>query len=44
MPYALQRGDVAGAVVVIVKDGQVVLEKGYGYSDVAKRAPVFTGD
>jgi CubicO group peptidase (beta-lactamase class C family) len=40
MPYALQRGDVAGAVVVIVKDGQVLLEKGYGYSDVAKRAPV----
>ncbi len=40
MPYALHRGDVAGAVVVIVKDGQVVLEKGYGYSDVAKHAPI----
>ena len=40
MPYALQRGDVAGAVVVVVKDGQVVLQKGYGYSDVAKRKPV----
>ena len=40
MPYALQRGDVAGAVVVVVKDGQVLLQKGYGYSDVAKRAPV----
>ena len=34
MPYALQRGDIAGAVVVVVKDGQVLLQKGYGYADV----------
>jgi CubicO group peptidase (beta-lactamase class C family) len=40
MPYALKRGDVAGAVVVIVKDGQVLLEKGYGYADVEKHIPV----
>ncbi|MGH6909349.1 MAG: serine hydrolase domain-containing protein [Phenylobacterium sp.] len=40
MPYALQRGDVAGAVVVVVKDGQVLLQKGYGYADVASRRPV----
>jgi CubicO group peptidase (beta-lactamase class C family) len=40
MPYALQRGDVAGAVVAIVKDGQVLLEKGYGYADVAAHRPV----
>jgi CubicO group peptidase (beta-lactamase class C family) len=40
MPYALARGDVAGAVVVVVKDGQVLLQKGYGYSDVAARKPV----
>jgi CubicO group peptidase (beta-lactamase class C family) len=40
MPYALKRGDVAGAVVIVVKDGQVLLEKGYGYADVAKRQPV----
>ncbi|WBY08783.1 serine hydrolase [Sphingomonas sp. 7/4-4] len=40
MPYALARGDVAGAVVVVVKDGQVVTQRGFGYSDVAKRAPV----
>lgn len=40
LPYALERGRIPGAVVVVVKDGQVVLEKGYGYSDVAKRAPV----
>nr|WP_172624065.1 serine hydrolase domain-containing protein [Rhodanobacter glycinis] len=35
MPYALQRGDVAGAVVVVVKDGKVLLQKGYGHADVA---------
>lgn len=40
LPYALQRGDVAGAVVVIVKDGAILLQKGYGYSDVAARKPV----
>ncbi|MFT3762070.1 MAG: serine hydrolase [Pseudoxanthomonas sp.] len=40
MPYALQSGDIAGAVVVVVKDGQVLLQKGYGYSDLATRAPV----
>lgn len=40
MPYALQTGGVAGAVVVVVKDGEVLLKKGYGYSDVAARQPV----
>ena len=43
MPYALQRGDVAGAVVVVVKDGEVLLQKGYGYSDVEKRTRVDAG-
>ncbi|NZA24796.1 serine hydrolase [Luteimonas sp. SJ-92] len=40
MPYALQTGDIAGAVVVVVKDGQVLLQKGYGYADLATRTPV----
>ncbi|HEX8784327.1 MAG TPA: serine hydrolase domain-containing protein, partial [Steroidobacteraceae bacterium] len=40
MPYALKSGDIAGAVVVVVKDGQVLTERGFGYSDVAKRTPV----
>jgi CubicO group peptidase (beta-lactamase class C family) len=40
MSFALPRGDLAGAVVVIVKDGQVLLQKGYGYADVEKRTPV----
>ena len=40
LPYALKSGDIAGAVVVVVKDGQVLTERGYGYSDVEKRLPV----
>src|ERR1700734_1379368 len=40
MPYALHTGDIAGAVVAVVKDGQIVTERGYGYSDVAQRTPV----
>jgi CubicO group peptidase (beta-lactamase class C family) len=40
MPYALRRGDVAGAVVVVVKDGQVLTQRGFGYSDAEKRKPV----
>ncbi|MGV3479389.1 MAG: serine hydrolase domain-containing protein [Sphingobium sp.] len=40
MPYALKTGDLAGAVVVVVKDGQVLTQRGFGYSDIAKRKPV----
>ena len=40
LPYALQTGDIAGAVVAVVKDGQVLTERGYGYADVAARKPV----
>ncbi|MBD9467539.1 serine hydrolase domain-containing protein [Pseudoxanthomonas sp. PXM01] len=40
LPYALANGDIAGAVVVVVKDGQVLVQKGYGYADLAKRTPV----
>jgi CubicO group peptidase (beta-lactamase class C family) len=40
MPYALKTGDIAGAVVAVVKDGQILTERGYGYSDVEKRSPV----
>src|SRR5580658_9882096 len=38
-PYALQRNDIAGAVVLVVKDGKILLEKGYGYSDLAEQKP-----
>ena len=40
LPYALHNGDIAGAVVTVVKDGQVIAARGYGYADVAKRIPV----
>jgi CubicO group peptidase (beta-lactamase class C family) len=40
IPFALDNGDVAGAVVAIVKDGAILTEKGYGYSDVAAQVPV----
>jgi CubicO group peptidase (beta-lactamase class C family) len=40
LPYALERARIPGAVVVVVRGDQVVLQKGYGFADVAKRAPV----
>jgi CubicO group peptidase (beta-lactamase class C family) len=40
VPNALGRGDIAGAVVVVVKDGQVLVEKGYGVADVKSSKPV----
>jgi CubicO group peptidase (beta-lactamase class C family) len=40
MPYALKKGDIAGAVVVVVKDGQILTARGFGYSDVEHRTPV----
>jgi CubicO group peptidase (beta-lactamase class C family) len=40
VPYALRTGDLAGAIVVVVKDGEVLATKGYGYADVAARRPV----
>ena len=40
MPYALHSGDIAGATVAVVKDGQLLTARGYGYADVAKRVPV----
>ena len=40
MPFALARDNIAGAVVVIVKDGQVLTQRGFGFADVAKQTPV----
>src|SRR5262245_11127929 len=40
MPMQLQRENIAGAVVLVVKDGRVLFAKGYGYSDVENKAPV----
>ena len=40
IPLQIERDDIAGAVVAVVKDGKVLFEKGYGYADVAKKTPV----
>lgn len=40
VPYALKAGDIAGAVVIVVKDGKVLLQKGYGLADVAAKRPM----
>jgi CubicO group peptidase (beta-lactamase class C family) len=40
MPYAMATGDIAGAVVAVVKDGEIVTERGFGYADVASKRPV----
>ena len=40
VPYGIHRGDIADAVVVVVKDGQFLLAQGYGYANVAARKPV----
>lgn len=40
MPYAIKTGDIAGAVVVVVKDGQILTQRGYGLSDVKAGKPV----
>jgi len=40
IPMGIAQGNIAGAVVVVVKDGHVLFEKGYGVADTATRAPV----
>jgi CubicO group peptidase (beta-lactamase class C family) len=40
VPAQINRDDIAGVVVVVVKDGSILFSKGYGYSDVKKKTPV----
>src|SRR6516162_3157314 len=40
LPYAIKSGDIAGGVIVVVKDGKVLFQEGYGYSDMEKRTPM----
>src|SRR5205814_5422730 len=39
-PLQLERSDIAGASVLVMKDGALLLKKGYGYSDVKAKRPV----
>jgi CubicO group peptidase (beta-lactamase class C family) len=40
LPYGLKNGDIAGAVVAVVKGGKVLFQSGYGYADVEKKLPM----
>jgi CubicO group peptidase (beta-lactamase class C family) len=40
LPYALRTADIPGAVVTVVKDGEILTARGYGYADREKRTPV----
>ena len=40
LPYALRTADIPGAVVTVVKDGQILTARGFGFADKEKRTPV----
>jgi CubicO group peptidase (beta-lactamase class C family) len=40
VPLQLASDDIAGATIAVVKDGKLLLAKGYGYADVEKKKPV----
>jgi CubicO group peptidase (beta-lactamase class C family) len=40
VPYAISSGDIAGATVSVVANGQIIFTKGYGFSDMKARRPV----
>jgi CubicO group peptidase (beta-lactamase class C family) len=40
VPLQLERSDVAGATVLVMKDGKELLKKGYGFAEVSKKKPV----
>ena len=40
VPLQLERSDVAGASVLVMRNGQVLLRKGYGYADLKSKKPV----
>ena len=40
LPLQLERNDIAGASVLVMKDGNTLLQKGYGYADVKSKKPV----
>ncbi|MGB6687528.1 MAG: serine hydrolase domain-containing protein [Terracidiphilus sp.] len=39
-PLQLERSDIAGATVLVMQDGNVLLEKGYGYADLKAKKSV----
>jgi CubicO group peptidase (beta-lactamase class C family) len=44
LPQQIEKSDIAGAVIAVVKDGKIIFEKGYGYADAEKKTPVSPQD
>jgi CubicO group peptidase (beta-lactamase class C family) len=44
VPYGIARGNIAGGVIVVVKDGQILFAKGYGYANVAEHKSVIADE
>lgn len=42
MPRLMSADNVPGAALALIKDGAIVLERGYGFRDLATHAPVTT--
>jgi CubicO group peptidase (beta-lactamase class C family) len=40
IPMQLVRGDMAGAAVIVIRDGRVLAKKGYGFADVSRKTPI----
>jgi CubicO group peptidase (beta-lactamase class C family) len=40
LPLQMERSDIAGASVLVMKNGNVLLQKGYGYADLKTKKPV----
>src|SRR5258708_8016119 len=40
LPLQLERADIAGACVLVMKDGKLLLQKGYGFADAKEQKPV----
>lgn len=44
VPYAIRRGNIAGATISVVANGQIIFAKGYGFADLKTRRPVSAGE
>jgi CubicO group peptidase (beta-lactamase class C family) len=40
VPVQIETNDIAGATIAVVKDGELIFVKGYGFADVKARTPV----
>ena len=40
VPFQIGKDNIAGATIAVVKDGKLLLAKGYGYADVKNKKPV----